>query len=213
MPEDFSPGPGRDQKNTLDQDPEKVAAWEDITLRLIAIYKLSKTVVFVALGVGLLRLLHQMRHTTLEDILRVYVVDPMHFDPDSQFVHRIIDWASGWTPHTLRLASYFAFIAAAFFAVEGTGLYLRKHWAEYLVLISTGSLLPLELYEMWVHVEWWKAAVLVANIAILIYLVHRLLLDSQNAARRRAQREARQKARDQRRNPPGDSPKILPDPG
>jgi uncharacterized membrane protein (DUF2068 family) len=136
----------------------------------------------------------------------------MHFDPDSRAVHWAVDWASKVTPHSLRLASYFSFIAAAFFATEGIGLFLRKHWAEYLVLVSTGSLLPLEIYEMWVHIEWWKAAVLLANIAILFYLVHRLLLDSQNAARRRAEREARQKAKDQRRNPPGNSPKILPDP-
>jgi uncharacterized membrane protein (DUF2068 family) len=192
----------------MPEQPENVAAWEDTILRLIAVYKLAKTLSFIAIGVGLLHLLHH----NVAEVLRIYVLDPMHFDPDSRFVHSAIDWASQVTPHKLRLASYGAFIAAAFFATEGIGLYLRQHWAEYLVLISTGSLLPLEIYEMWLHIEWWKAAVLVANIAILIYLVHRLLLDSQNAARRRAQREARQKAKDQRRNPPGDSPKILPDP-
>ena len=192
----------------MPEQPENVAAWEDTILRLIAVYKLAKTLTFIALGVGLLHLLHH----NVAEVMRIYVLDPMHFDPDSRFVRSAIDWASRVTPHSLRLASYGAFIAAAFFAIEGTGLYLRQHWAEYLVLISTGSLLPLEIYEMWVHIEWWKAAVLVANIAILLYLVHRLLLDSQNAARRRAEREARQKAKDQRRNPPGNSPKILPDP-
>jgi uncharacterized membrane protein (DUF2068 family) len=184
------------QESVMPEQPENVAAWEDLVLRLIAVYKLSKTLVFIAIGVGLLHLLHH----NVAEMLRVYLLDPMHFDPDSRAVHWAVDWASKVTPHSLRLASYFSFIAAAFFATEGIGLFLRKHWAEYLVLVSTGSLLPLEIYEMWVHIEWWKAAVLLANI------------DSQNAARRRAEREARQKAKDQRRNPPGAAARGLVDP-
>jgi uncharacterized membrane protein (DUF2068 family) len=192
----------------MPEDPANIAAWEDIVLRLIAVYKLSKTLVFIAIGVGLLHLLHQ----NVAELLRIYIIDPMHFDPDSRLVKWSIDSAEQLTDHKLRLLGYGAFITAAFFATEGIGLYLRQHWAEYMVLGSTSILLPLEVYEMWVHIEWWKAGVLVANIAILIYLAHRLLLDSANAARRRAEKEARQKAKDQRRNPPGNSPKILPDP-
>jgi uncharacterized membrane protein (DUF2068 family) len=177
-----------------DSEP-RIAAWEDITLRLIAVYKLSKTVVFIAVGVGLLHVLHQMRHTTLEELLSVYVFQPMHFEPDSQFVHSAVEWASKVSNHAIREASIFAFVAAIFFAVEGIGLYLRAHWAEYLVLVSTGSLLPLEIWEVCHKLEWWKAGVLLANVAILLYLVHRLLLDSEVAARRRLHKEERQKRR------------------
>jgi uncharacterized membrane protein (DUF2068 family) len=192
----------------MPEQPENIAAWEDFVLRLIAVYKLSKTLVFIAIGVGLFHLLHH----NVEEMLRRFVIEPMHFDPDSRLVKWSIDSAEKLTDHKIRLFGYGAFITAAFFATEGIGLYLRQHWAEYMVLFSTSILLPLEIYEMWLRLEWWKVAVLVANIAILVYLVHRLMLDSRNIARRRAQREARQKARDQRRNPPGDSPKILPDP-
>ncbi len=196
------------QESAMPEDPISVAAWEDFVLRLIAVYKLSKTLVFIAIGVGLFHLLHH----NVEEMLRRFVIEPMHFDPDSRLVKWSVDSAAQLTDHKIRLFGYGAFIAAAFFATEGIGLFLRKHWAEYLVLVSTGSLLPLEIWEMWVHIEWWKAAVLVANIAILLYLVHRLILDSNNAARRRAEREARQKAKDQRRNPPGASARGLVDP-
>jgi uncharacterized membrane protein (DUF2068 family) len=191
----------------MPEDPANIAAWEDFVLRLIAVYKLSKTIVFIAIGIGLFHLLHH----NVEEMLRRFVLEPMHFDPDSRLVKWSVDSAAQLTDHKIRLFGYGAFIAAAFFATEGIGLFFRAHWAEYLVLVSTGSLLPLEAWEMWVHIEWWKAAVLVANIAILIYLVHRLILDSNNAARRRAQREARQKAKDQRRNPPGSSAKLIAD--
>ena len=192
----------------MPEDPSSIAAWEDFVLRLIALYKLSKTLVFIALGVGMLHLLHH----NVQELLRTYVIEPMHFDPDSRLVKWSVDSAAQLTDHKIRIFGYGAFIAATFFAIEGIGLFLRKHWAEYLVLISTGSLLPLEIYEMWVHIEWWKASVLVGNIAILLYLVHRLLLDSHNAARRRAQREERQKNRTERRDRGNGPAKILADP-
>jgi uncharacterized membrane protein (DUF2068 family) len=192
----------------MPEDPASVAAWEDFTLRLIAIYKLSKTVVFIGIGIGLLQLLHH----NVQEMLRIYVIEPMHFDPENRLLHWALDQAGALTDHKIRFLSYFAFFGAAFFAVEGIGLYLRRHWAEYMVLISTGSLLPIEVMETYHLLEWWKVAVLIGNLAILLYLVHRLLLDSQNAARRRLEKEARRKARDERRKPPGNSAKILADP-
>ena len=151
----------------MPEQPENVAAWEDTILRLIAVYKLAKTLTFLALGVGLLHLLHH----NVAEVLRIYVLDPMHFDPDSRFVHSAIDWASKVTPHSLRLASYGAFIAAAFFATEGTGLYLRKRWAEYFVVIVTSSLLPLEGYEIWHKVTLAKILLTAGNLMILGYLI------------------------------------------
>ncbi len=185
-----------------------VAPWEDFVLRLIAIYKLAKTVVFIGIGIGLLQLLHHNVQRMLWD----YVIEPMHFDPENRLLKWAIDSASSLTDHRLRIFSYGAFFYAAVFATEGIGLYLRAHWAEYMVLISTGSLLPIEVYETCHLFEWWKAGVLIGNLAILLYLIHRLVLDSENAARRREEREAREKARAERRNPPGSSAKILADP-
>jgi uncharacterized membrane protein (DUF2068 family) len=54
---------------------------------------------------------------------------------------------------------------------EGIGLALRKRWAEYLTIISTASLLPLEVYEILKRASAPKIVVLLANIAIVVYLV------------------------------------------
>jgi uncharacterized membrane protein (DUF2068 family) len=159
----------------MSRHPAHVAAWEDFVLRLIAIYKLIKAVISIALGIGLLRLVHHK----VSDFLMTWVIDPFHFDPESRFWAALLEQCSIITPHSLRLLSYAAFFYAAIFATEGIGLYLRKHWAEYMVLISTGSLLPIEFYEISLKLAWWKAAVVVGNLAILIYLIHRLWLDSQ----------------------------------
>jgi uncharacterized membrane protein (DUF2068 family) len=59
---------------------------------------------------------------------------------------------------------------AALFAVEGVGLWRRKHWAEWLTVIATGSLIPIELYELARHASALKLGVLLANVVIVIYL-------------------------------------------
>ena len=60
---------------------------------------------------------------------------------------------------------------AVLFGIEGVGLWLGKHWAEWFTVIATGSLIPLELYETLYHFGWIKLATLVGNVAIIVYLV------------------------------------------
>jgi len=160
----------------MSRKTKPVAMWEDVVLRIIAIYKLSKAFISVALGIGLLHMVHR----NIASIVVTYVIDPFHFDPESRFWVWVLEQSALLTPHSLRLLSYGAFFYAAIFATEGIGLFLRKHWAEYMVLISTGSLLPVEFYEIYLQLAWWKVAVVVGNVAILLYLIHRLWLDSSN---------------------------------
>jgi uncharacterized membrane protein (DUF2068 family) len=60
---------------------------------------------------------------------------------------------------------------AAVFAIEGVGLWMQKRWAEWLTTIITASLIPLEVWELFFRPNIGKAAVLVANAAIVAYLV------------------------------------------
>jgi uncharacterized membrane protein (DUF2068 family) len=154
----------------------RVAPWEDFVLRLIAVYKLLHAVFFIAVGFGLLRL----RHHNVVEVLNTYIIIPYHLNPEGRVVDWLLDRAGSVSPHMLFLLGWTAFLYAALFAAEGIGLYLRKHWAEYLVVIVTGSLLPLEIYELYIHAVWWKFVAVVGNLLIVTYLIHRLRLDSQN---------------------------------
>ena len=153
----------------------KVAPWEDIILRIIAIYKILHGLFFIGIGVGLVKL----KHKDIPMFLNDYVFRPLQFPPES----RLVDWAlreaHNLTPHKIVLASDAVFFYALLFCIEGVGLYLRKHWAEYFVVIVTGSLLPFEIWAMFARVEWWKAGLIVGNLLIVGYLIHRLWLDSQ----------------------------------
>jgi uncharacterized membrane protein (DUF2068 family) len=64
-----------------------------------------------------------------------------------------------------------SFIYAGLFLVEGTGLWLRKRWGEWLTVIVTSSLIPVEIYEIHRHLTVAKLGVLALNLAIVIYLI------------------------------------------
>lgn len=73
--------------------------------------------------------------------------------------------------HVLGLA---CLAYAGVFTVEGVGLVLRKHWAEWLTVIVTGSFVPLEIYELVHRPGWGKVVALAVNLAIVGYLVVRI---------------------------------------
>jgi uncharacterized membrane protein (DUF2068 family) len=159
----------------------RVAPWEDFVLRLIASWKLLHAVFFTAVGFGLLRL----RHHNVVDFLNAHIIIPYHLNPENRAIYWLLDKADALTSHRLLLLGYAAFFYAALFAAEGIGLFLRKHWAEYLVLFVTASLLPLEVYELFVKLAWWKFAAVVGNLLIVAYLIHRLRLDARFKAQQR----------------------------
>jgi uncharacterized membrane protein (DUF2068 family) len=60
-------------------------------------------------------------------------------------------------------------------AVEGLALRAGRWWAPWLVVIATGSLLPWELLEILAHPRWTRLALLVINLAVVAYLMRRVL--------------------------------------
>ncbi len=150
--------------------------WEDFFLRVIAIYKLVHGFFFIAVGVGLIKLKYQ----NIPQVLQDYILKPFHWGPENRFVDWALDAASKLNPHLIVLISDAAFFYAVLFIIEGIGLYMRKPWAEYFVIIVTGSLLPVEIYAICHKLEWWKMVALVGNLLILGYLVHRVRWDARN---------------------------------
>jgi len=140
-----------------------------VTLLLIGLFKLLKGIALLAVGIGALRFLHRDLAHSIE-----HWVNILRVDPDNRHVHALLSRAFRVTPHQLKALSAGTFIYAALFLTEGTGLVMRRRWAEYLTIITTGGLVPLEVYEIAKHVTPVKIAVLILNIAIVVYLVVRV---------------------------------------
>jgi len=123
----------------------------------------------LAVAFGALRYLHHDLAQSLG-----HWINALRIDPENHYVHRILARALNVNPHQLKLLSVGTFIYSGLFLTEGTGLLLRKRWAEYFTIISTGALIPLEVYELAKHVTPVKILVMILNIAIVVYLVLRL---------------------------------------
>jgi uncharacterized membrane protein (DUF2068 family) len=72
---------------------------------------------------------------------------------------------------TLRLIGYAAVAYALLEGAEAVGLWFQRRWAEYLTLVATALFLPFELWELSNSISVLKVIALVANIAILLYLL------------------------------------------
>jgi uncharacterized membrane protein (DUF2068 family) len=141
----------------------------DLWLLLIGLFKLVKGVSLLIVAFGLLRLLHR-------DVAEVtqHWIEFLRVDPENRFIHRALTKVLRVTPKQLKELSAGTLVYAAIFLTEGTGLLLRKHWAEYMTLISTGLFIPLEIYEIHRHFTMVKLVVTLVNALIVWYLAARL---------------------------------------
>ena len=135
----------------------------------IAVFKLFKATLLIAAGIGAHKLLHRDVAATV-----LHWVEILRVDPDNRFIHRLLTRIFAVTPAQLKAASVGTFIYAGLLLTEGMGLLLRKRWAEYFTVITTAGLIPLEVYEISLHVTVAKFVVLVINVAIVIYLIAHL---------------------------------------
>jgi len=138
-------------------------------LRLIAAFKLLKALALVALGVGALELLHKDIAGELEHWINVFRVDP-----HNHFLDLLLGKLSILDDRRLKELSVGTFVYSGIFFVEGIGLALQKRWAEYLTIVTTASLLPIEIYELTRRVSAGRVLALVINLAIVAYLFFEL---------------------------------------
>ncbi len=135
-------------------------------LLLVGIYKMTKVVFFSALGFGALHLIHK---DIGDEVMRF--TEMLRLGPESHVVSFLMGKADLIGHHQLRQASMLSFGYAGLCLIEGTGLLLRRVWAEYFTVLLTLMGLPLETYELWQRFNWFKVGALVVNLIVLFYLV------------------------------------------
>jgi uncharacterized membrane protein (DUF2068 family) len=155
---------------TVKASAKQTAAHQSTSiLLLIGVFKLFKGLSLILVGIGALRLMHRDVAETV-----THWVNVLRIDPDNRMIHHLLERVFRVSPHQLRALGIGTFIYAGLFLTEGIGLLLRKRWAEYFTIISTGALIPLELYEIARHITMSKVVILVINVAIVAYLVLRV---------------------------------------
>ncbi len=138
-------------------------------LRLIAAFKLLKGLALVVLGIGALKLLHKDVAAVIEHWISIFRVDP-----HNHFMDLLLAKLSILDDRRLKEFSVGTFAYSAIFFTEGIGLALEKRWAEYFTIITTSSLLPLEVYELAKRVSMGRGIALLINLAVVVYLIFEL---------------------------------------
>ncbi len=131
---------------------------------LIGLFRLTKAIALVAAGLGALELLKPGMALRVREWLQGTM--PIAAEPAMRALSQL-------TPARIELASAALFAYAALFVTEGVGLMLERVWAEYLTIVATASFIPFEIYEIAKRVTAIRVAMLVVNVAIVLYLVWR----------------------------------------
>jgi uncharacterized membrane protein (DUF2068 family) len=137
-----------------------------LVLRLIAFERSLRGLILIAAGIYLLFHLSTDFGQLAERIVR-----GVDIDPRQHFFHRVLTRLHRLHAHELRLAAVAAIGYGALELTEGVGLWLDQLWAEYLTVIATSLLIPLELYELAIRPTLWKAGGILVNVLIVVYLV------------------------------------------
>ena len=139
--------------------------WNE-TLRLIAVFKLIKALSLVFAGVIALNLTHGDAAANL-----IRWVAKTGLKSGGRYVDKALSKVANLPPVRFKELGAGSFTYSAFFATEGIGLWLQRRWAEWFTVAITGSLVPLELYELFRHPTAGKAIMLVVNVAVVLYML------------------------------------------
>jgi uncharacterized membrane protein (DUF2068 family) len=146
-------------------------------LLVVGLFKLTKAVFFAAVGAGALHLVDK----NVAEVLR-HILEALRVGPESHIVEFLVSKATLINSHQLREAGTLSFLYSAVCVVEGTGLVLRKRWAEYFTVALTAMGLPWESYELMNKFSMYKVALLLINLAVLLYLLWVLKRKREDAA-------------------------------
>ena len=152
-------------------------------VRGVALFEALKGGLAVGGAFWILSLRHKDLPRVAEHMLRAF-----HIAPDRDIARAVIHLAEKINGHDLRAVIVLALVYTAIRFTEATGLWLEKEWAEWFALISGGIYIPYEIAEVLRHHNRMTWAILLINIAIVLYMAW-LLLDSYK--RRRQAREQR----------------------
>ena len=140
----------------------------DSLLPWIIVFKAVKTIALGAVGVALLT----TRQEDPIDVLTTLALR-IHLPLSSAMFERALMFALNLSVAKQTALGITAFGYAALMGTEGASLYLRKPWARWFTIGATSSLVPIEIYEIIREPHMVRILVLLANVAIVIYLIRR----------------------------------------
>ncbi len=141
-------------------------------LRAVAVFEFFKGVFVLLMGICAIALVHKDIWLIAESLLAL-----LHISTDRRYAQLFLDFADSITDARLWAAARIAFAYAVLRFTEGYGLWRGRTWAEWVALVSGTLLLPLEVRELFRGVTVIRSALLIGNIAIVLYMLNVILVN------------------------------------
>ncbi len=136
-------------------------------LRTVAAFELAKGLVVLLLGFGMVSLVHRDAWDVAESVLRI-----LHVSSGHRYAQVFLNLADNVTDAKLWAVAALAAAYSSIRFVEAYGLWFARTWAEWFALISGALYLPFETYELVRRPTLVHAAVLIVNLAIVLYMLY-----------------------------------------
>lgn len=141
-------------------------------LRAVAVFEFFKGIFVLLMGICAIALVHKDTWLIAESLLAL-----LHVSSDRRYAQLFLDFADSITDARLWAAARIAFAYAVLRFTEGYGLWKGRTWAEWVALVSGTLLLPLEIRELFRGVTVIRCALLIGNIAIVLYMLNVILVN------------------------------------
>jgi uncharacterized membrane protein (DUF2068 family) len=155
-------------------------------LRAVAAFEFFKGVFVILMGVCAIILLHRDAWWLAESLLA-----KLHVNTDRHVAQLFLDFADSITDARLWAAARIAFAYAALRFTEAYGLWKGRTWAEWVALVSGSLLLPLEIRDLMRGISILGSALLVGNLAVVVYMLYVIRANRRERLARISYREAR----------------------
>jgi len=148
-------------------------------LRAVASFELSKGLIVLAAGFGVLLLLHRDTSEIAQSLLRL-----LHISPDHRLTRMFLRSANRVTDKNLWTFAAVAAVYSILRFVEAYGLWRARAWAEWIALVSGALYVPFEIHELIRRLSLFHLSLLVVNLAVVLYMVYLRILDQNGAETR-----------------------------
>ncbi len=140
----------------------------DTVVRLIILERAIRGTLVFVLGLALLT-----NSRNMVSLVRQWVAE-LDVNPERRLIPRILVTVlrpiGGFSSRTVALIGIGALLFGALELTEAIGLARRRRWAEYLTVIAGCIGIPFELMEVLRRQTPLRVGILVANVAIVVYL-------------------------------------------
>jgi len=140
-------------------------------LKLIAIFKLLKGLFLLSLGISLIFLNSRTRWM---DSISDWATDELLVVHNKTLHYLLNQLQNMLAGEHLRATGLLSLLYSGILFTEGIGVYLQKRWAEWLMIVATSALIPLELHHLFVKPGISAVVILLVN-CFIVWFLYRVL--------------------------------------